>query len=60
MDEINKPITVDQNKMARFLLVFRFPYPDFSAILEDVDGLNFGNVHIVWDGSGKPIGVSRD
>ena len=45
---------------ARFLLVFLFPYPKFDAVLEDVNRLNFGNTHLVWDDSGKPIEVRRD
>ncbi len=59
MDEISKPIPPEQHPVARFLLVFRFPYPDFDAVLDDINRLNFGNVHIVWDDSGKPIKVLR-
>ena len=60
MDEIARPIPSEQHKIVRFLLVFRFSYPNFDAVLEDVDRLNFGNTHIVWDDSGKPIRVRRD
>ena len=60
MDEIDKPIPPEQHQIARFLLVFRFPYPEFDAVLEDVNRLNFGNVHIVWDDDGKPMKVRRD
>jgi len=59
MDQIKQPIPPEQHKVARFLLVFRFPYPSFDAVLDDVNRLNFGNVHIVWDDDGKPIGVPR-
>lgn len=60
MDDIAKPIPLDQHQIARFLLVFRFPYPSFDAVLEDINRLNFGNVHIVWDDNGKPIKVRRN
>jgi hypothetical protein len=60
MDEISKPILLQQNQIARFLLVFIFPYPKFDAVLEDVNRLNFGNVHLVWDDNGKPISVPRN
>jgi hypothetical protein len=58
--EIEKPIQLDQHKIARFLLVFRFPYPAFDAVLADVNRLNFGNIHLVWDDSGRPITVPRN
>src|SRR5208282_4475693 len=32
MAEIAKPIPPEQHKTARFLLVFRFPYPNFDAV----------------------------
>ncbi len=60
MNEIAEPIPPEQHKIARFLLMFRFPYPDFDAVLDDINRLNFGNVHIVWDDTGKPINVRRD
>lgn len=60
MEEIDKPIPPENHKTARFLLMFRFPYPKFDAVLDDINRLNFGNVHIVWDDSGKPIEVRRD
>lgn len=59
MEEITKPIPPEQHTKARFLLVLRFPYPNFDAILDDVNRLNFGNTHIVWDDLGKPIRVPR-
>jgi hypothetical protein len=59
MDQINEPIPEAQHKIARFLLVFRFPYPKYDAVLDDVNRLNFGNVHLVWDEDGKPIPVPR-
>jgi len=59
MDEISKPIPLDQHSTTRFLLMFRFPYPDFDAVLDDINRLNFGNIHIVWDDNGKPITVLR-
>jgi len=59
VEDIKAPIDVAQNKIARFLLVFRFPYPRYDAILDDVNRLNFGNVHLVWNDEGKPIPVSR-
>lgn len=55
MDEIGKQISPEQNKM-----VFRFPYPNFDAVLADVNRLNFGNIHLVWDDLGKPIKVPRN
>ena len=60
IDEIANVIPPERYQVARFLLMFRFPYPDFDAVLEDVNRLNFGNVHIVWDDAGKPIPVSRN
>src|SRR6266849_6170136 len=54
MNEINVSIDPAQHKIGRFLLVFRFPYPRYDAVLDDVNRLNFGNVHIVWDENGKP------
>lgn len=56
--EIEKPIT--DNQIARHLLVFRFPYPRFDAVIADINQLNFGYVHLVWDENGKPIPVIRD
>jgi len=60
MDDINKQMPPEQYQIARFLLVFMFPYPDFDAVLADVNRLNFGNIHLVWDESGKPIVVPRN
>jgi hypothetical protein len=60
MQEIANPILPEQHQVVRFLLMFRFPYPDFDAILEDINRLNFGNTHIVWDDNGNPIKVRRD
>jgi len=54
--EIHAP---EQHKIARFLLVFTFPYPNFDAILVDVNHLHFGTTHVVWDENGKPIPVDR-
>jgi hypothetical protein len=59
VDQIGKPIAPEQHKTARFLLIFRFPYPNFDAVLDDVNRFNFGNVHLVWNDDGKPITVSR-
>ena len=60
IDDIKKAHPHEYLKTARILLVFRFPYPSFDAVLDDVNRLNFGNVHLVWDESGKPIKVKRD
>lgn len=60
MDQINEPIGPEEHKTGRFLLVFRFPYPNYDAVLDDVNHLNFGNVHLVWDENGKPINVQRN
>ncbi len=60
MAEIAKQIPTEQRTTARFLLVFRFPHPNFDAVLVDVNRLNFGNIHLVWDESGKPIKVPRN
>jgi len=60
MEEIKKPITPEAHQKARFLLVFRFPYPKFDAVLEDVARLNLGSIHLVWDEDGKPIRVARN
>jgi hypothetical protein len=55
-----KAVAPEYHKVARFLLVFRFPYPDFNVVLEDVCRLNFGNTYLVWDDKGKPMKVPRD
>lgn len=60
IEEIKKPITPEAHQKARFLLVFRFPYPKFDAVLGDVRRLNFGGIHLVWDEDGKPIKVARN
>lgn len=60
IDEIKKPIAPEAHQNARFLLVFRFPYPVFDAVLTDVNRLHSGNVHLVWDDEGNPIKVPRD
>jgi hypothetical protein len=59
IEDIKAPIPLDQHETARFLLVFRFPYPRFDAVLDDVNRLNFGNIHLVWDDDGKPMKVVR-
>ena len=59
IEEIQRPFTHEQNKVARFLLVFRFPYPRYDAVLEDVNRLNFGNVPVAWDEFGKSIKINR-
>lgn len=58
-DEISRPISIQENQQARFLLVFLFPYPRFDAILDDVKRLNFGNVHLAWDDEGKAMKLPR-
>jgi len=58
-DEIGRAMTPEQHKTARFLLVFRLPYPNFDAVLEDINRLNFGNTHVVWDDDGNPLKVLR-
>src|ERR1039458_9263729 len=60
IEDIARPLSPGQNQVARFLLVFRFPYPNFDAVLEDINRLNFGNVTIVWGDDGKPIAIRRD
>lgn len=60
MDEITRAITSEQNKISRRLLVFRFPYPNFNVVLDDVCRLNFGNTYLVWDDNGKPMNVPRN
>jgi hypothetical protein len=59
LDEVKKSISIQENQAARFLVVFIFPYPKFDAVLEDVNRLHFGNVHLVWNDEGKPIDVPR-
>lgn len=59
LEEIKKPIAPLALEKARFLLVFRFPYPRFDAVLEDIRKLNCGNGHLAWDEAGKPIKVAR-
>lgn len=59
LPDITKPIPAMEHHNARFLLTFRFPYPNFSLILEEVERLNFGNTIIVWDDSGNPIPIKR-
>ena len=41
----------------RHLLIFKFPYPDFNAVLDDLRVLNFGEKLVVWDRDGRPIKV---
>ena len=60
IDEIKKPIEPKAHQNARFLLVFRLPYPAFDAVLADVNHLRFGNVYRVWDDKGNQIKVSGD
>jgi hypothetical protein len=60
VNEIGSPIPPEQHQTARFLLMFRFPYPEFDAVLDDVNRLNFGNTHLVWNDSGRPVKVRRD
>lgn len=60
MEEIKKPVAPEAHQKARFLLVFRFPYPRFDAVLEDVSKLNLGSIHLVWDEDGKPIRLARN
>jgi hypothetical protein len=50
----------EQHKIDRFLLGFRFPYPDYELVLEDVRRLNFGTACLAWDDSGRPIKISQD
>lgn len=57
IDEIKRPIPPGAQQNARFLLVFRLPYPAFDAVLTDVNRLHFGNVHLVWDDQGNQIKV---
>jgi hypothetical protein len=59
MDEIADPIPPEQHNVARFLLMFRFPYPEFDAVLDDINRLNFENIHVVWDDNGQPMKVLR-
>lgn len=60
MEQINAQHSLQQLHIGRFLLVFRFPYPAFDAVLDDIDRLNFGNGILVWDEGGKPIKIRRD
>jgi hypothetical protein len=60
LENMQRPMYPDHHKTARFMFAFRFPYPNYEAILEDVDHLHFGGVHVVWDDNGKPIKVRRD
>ena len=60
MDETRRPMAPDAHTKLRFLLVFRFPYPNFDAVLQDVNRLHFGNARTVWDDNGKPIKLSRN
>jgi hypothetical protein len=55
LKEIVSPIQQSQGKLLRILLVFRFPYPRYDAVLEDVRRLNFGDSCIIWNEAGKPI-----
>ena len=57
-DAINAPIAPEAHQKARFLLVFRFPYPKYDAVLADIERLHFET--LVWDESGKPVNFSRD
>ena len=60
MDETRSPMAPDAHTKLRFLLVFRFPYPNFDAVLEDVHRLHIGNARTVWDDNGKPIKAARN
>src|SRR6266566_4874100 len=60
MDETRRPMAAEAQTKLRFLLVFRFPYPHFDAVLADVNRLHFGNARTVWDDNGKPIKASRN
>ena len=58
MDETRRPMAPDAQAKLRFLLVFRLPYPNFDAVLADVNRLHRGNARTVWDDNGKPIKAS--
>ena len=58
MDEMKRPIAPEAQTKLRFLLVFRLPYPNFDAVLADVNRLHRGNARTVWDDNGKPIKAS--
>ena len=60
MDETKRPMAPEAHTKLRFLLVFRFPYPNFDAVLADVNRLHFGNARTVWDDNGKPLKVFRN
>jgi len=60
MDETRSPMAPEAHTKLRFLLVFRFPYPNFDAVLADVNRLHFGNARTVWDDNGKPLKVFRN
>jgi hypothetical protein len=60
MNEVTRAITPEQNRVARRLLVYRFPYPDFDVIFDDICRLNFGNTLLAWDENGTPMRLPRD
>jgi hypothetical protein len=37
--------------------VFKFPYREYGAVLDDLRILNFGDRLVAWDANGKPIGT---
>jgi hypothetical protein len=56
-EDMNKPRPEHFYKTTRSLLVYKFPFPEFDAILEDVYRLNFDGCLFVWDDHGNPIQI---
>lgn len=42
---------------SRYWLVFKFPYREYGAVLDDLSILNLGDRLVAWDANGKPIGT---
>ena len=59
MADLKKEFGPEQNKVMRYLLTYRFPYPKFDVILDDIKLLGFGKFYLAWDENGKPIPVPR-
>jgi hypothetical protein len=56
-EKIAEVYPAQRYQIANFLLVFRFPYPNFDVVLDDVRRLNFGSSCFVWDDEGRRIAV---
>jgi hypothetical protein len=42
----------------RYWLIFKFPYREHGAVLDDLRIMNLGETLVAWDGEGKPISIA--